>query len=128
MLRILNMLCQENKESVELWKMSDKKTHLNLKVDSKLKAALETFAKREKRSLGNLSELLLEWSLERLSVAGTTMALLSQSTSDVELTSHISKQPGRVTKEEILDDRLGMGAEIVGANRPKKKTHRSKAS
>lgn len=122
------MLCQENKESVELWKMSDKKTHLNLKVDSKLKVALETFAKREKRSLGNLSELLLEWSLERLSVAGTTMALLSQSTSDVELNSHISKQPEHVTKEEILDDRLGMGAEIVGANRPKKKTHRSKAS
>jgi hypothetical protein len=37
------------------------------------------FAEREKRSLGNLDAILLEWSFEQLKAAGSTTKLLGQS-------------------------------------------------
>jgi len=40
--------------------------------------ALEEYAKHERRTLGNLGEVLLEWALERLKVEGSTEKLLNR--------------------------------------------------
>jgi hypothetical protein len=41
-----------------------------------LRAELAAFAAREKRTLGNLGELILEWGFEQLQIAGSTDRLL----------------------------------------------------
>jgi hypothetical protein len=56
--------------------VEEKRTHLNLKVRPNLKAELERRARVEKRSLGNLAEVLLDWSAEQLHAAGDTVSLL----------------------------------------------------
>jgi hypothetical protein len=43
----------------------EKKTHLNFKVSPQLKTTREAFASREKRSVSNLAETLLDWAVER---------------------------------------------------------------
>jgi hypothetical protein len=112
--------------------VEEKKVPLSLKVSPQLKAGLHQFAKRERRPIGNLAEVILEWAFERLVQAGDSIALLRQApegTRTVGLTSHISEQARHVTKEQLITDRVEMGAEIVhGAKGAKKKTHRSKAS
>ncbi len=42
----------------------------------KLFELIEEFAAREKRKLGNLAELILEWVFEQLKTAGSTQDLL----------------------------------------------------
>jgi len=52
------------------------KAPLSLRVNQGLRAELEEFAAREKRALGNLGVLLVEWGFEQLKAAGSTDRLL----------------------------------------------------
>jgi hypothetical protein len=56
--------------------MGDWKAPLSLRVRQALRAELEEFAARERRSLGNVGELILEWGFEQLKAAGSTERLL----------------------------------------------------
>jgi hypothetical protein len=56
--------------------MGEWKAPLSLRVRRELRAGLEDFAARNKRSLGNLGEVLLEWSFQQLQVVGSTERLL----------------------------------------------------
>jgi hypothetical protein len=56
--------------------MGEWKAPLSLRVRRPLRAGLEEFAARDKRTLGNLGEILLEWSFQQLRVVGSTERLL----------------------------------------------------
>ena len=56
--------------------VEEKKTPLSLKIRPELKRGLDGYAKAEKRSPGNLGEVLLEWSFEQLQAAGDTVRLM----------------------------------------------------
>lgn len=46
------------------------KVNCAVRVPVEIRAALEEFAKREKRTLGNLNAVLIEWGLTRLRKPG----------------------------------------------------------
>jgi hypothetical protein len=56
--------------------MGEWKTALSIRVRRSLKDDLQKIADREYRKLGNLGELLMEWSYEQLVAAGSTERLL----------------------------------------------------
>ena len=56
--------------------MGEWKAPLSLRVRQALRVELEEFAVRERRTLGNLGELLVEWGYEQLKMAGSTERLL----------------------------------------------------
>lgn len=56
--------------------MGEWKTNLSLRVAVPTKAELEQFATRERRTIGNLGEVLLVWALEQLRRAGSTETLM----------------------------------------------------
>jgi hypothetical protein len=56
--------------------MGEWKAPLSLRVRRPLRVGLEEIAAREKRTLGNLGEILLEWSFQQLQVVGSTERLL----------------------------------------------------
>ena len=56
--------------------MGEWKAPLSLRVRQELRLQLEQTAAQERRSLGNLGELLLEWACEQLKVAGSLDRLL----------------------------------------------------
>ncbi len=56
--------------------MGEWKAPLSLRVRQQLRAGLEEAAARDKRTLGNLGEVLLEWSFQQLQVVGSTERLL----------------------------------------------------
>jgi hypothetical protein len=56
--------------------MGEWKAPLSLRVRQALRAELETFAAQERRTLGNLGELIVEWAFEQLKSAGSTERLL----------------------------------------------------
>jgi hypothetical protein len=56
--------------------MGEWKTALSIRVRRSLKDDLQKIADREYRKLGNLGELLMEWSFEQLMAAGSTEKLL----------------------------------------------------
>ncbi|HWZ99517.1 MAG TPA: hypothetical protein VN025_17300 [Candidatus Dormibacteraeota bacterium] len=56
--------------------MGEWKTQIGLRVHQALRAELEESAAREKRKLGNVGEVLLEWSFEQLKAAGSVDRLL----------------------------------------------------
>ena len=56
--------------------MGEWKAQISLRVRQALRADLEQFAGRERRKLGNLTELILEWAFEQLKTAGSTDHLL----------------------------------------------------
>ncbi len=56
--------------------MGEWKAPLSLRVRRDLRTALEEIAARDKRSLGNLGEVLLEWSFQQLQLVGSTERLL----------------------------------------------------
>lgn len=56
--------------------MGDWKAPLSLRVRQALRAELEAFAAQERRTLGNLGELIVEWAFEQLKAAGSTERLL----------------------------------------------------
>jgi hypothetical protein len=56
--------------------MGEWKAQISLRVRQALRAELEAFAAKERRKLGNLTELILEWAFEQLKAAGSTERLL----------------------------------------------------
>jgi len=52
------------------------KAQISLRVRQALRTELEEFAAREKRKLGNVSEVILEWGFEQLKAAGSIDRLL----------------------------------------------------
>lgn len=52
------------------------KTTVTMRIQPDLKDELAKVAAREKRSLGNLGGILLEWALEQLQSVGSTDQLL----------------------------------------------------
>jgi hypothetical protein len=56
--------------------MGEYKVQLGLRVRQALRVELEEFAAREKRKLGNVGEVILEWGFEQLKAAGSIDRLL----------------------------------------------------
>jgi len=56
--------------------MGEWKAQISLRVRQELRREMEEFAARERRKLGNLGDLLLEWAFEHLKVAGSIERLL----------------------------------------------------
>jgi hypothetical protein len=56
--------------------MGEWKAQISLRVRQALRAELEEFAAQEKRKLGNITELILEWGFEQLKTVGSTDRLL----------------------------------------------------
>lgn len=56
--------------------MGEWKAPLSLRVRQVLRTELEEIAVRERRTLGNVGELLLEWSLTQLKIVGSMDRLL----------------------------------------------------
>jgi hypothetical protein len=56
--------------------MGEWKAPLSLRVRQQLRTGLEEAAARDRRTLGNLGEVLLEWSFQQLQVVGSTERLL----------------------------------------------------
>jgi hypothetical protein len=56
--------------------MGEWKAQISVRVRQALRAELEEFAAREKRKLGNIGEVILEWAFEQLKAAGSTERLL----------------------------------------------------
>ena len=59
--------------------MGEWKIAVTLRMRGDLRSEMIAFAEREKRSLGNLAVILLEWSFEQLKAAGSTTKLLGRS-------------------------------------------------
>jgi hypothetical protein len=73
--------------------MGEWKTALSIRVRRSLKDDLQKIADREYRKLGNLSELLIEWSYEQLVAAGSTEKLLK---SKVALRGRSRRERGKL--------------------------------
>jgi hypothetical protein len=56
--------------------MGEWKAQLSLRVRQDLRRDMETFADKERRKLGNVGEVLLEWAWEQLQAAGSIDRLL----------------------------------------------------
>jgi len=56
--------------------MGEWKAQISLRVRQALRAELEVFAAQEKRKLGNVGEVILEWGFEQLKAAGSIDRLL----------------------------------------------------
>ena len=56
--------------------MGEWKAQLSLRVRQCLRSEMEEFAAHEKRKLGNLGEILLEWAFVQLKTAGSVDRLL----------------------------------------------------
>jgi hypothetical protein len=69
--------------------MGEWKAQISVRVRQVLRAEMEEVAARERRKLGNLAELLLEWGFAQLKVAGSTERLLK-----VSLTQRTTKRQG----------------------------------
>ncbi len=59
-------------------KMGEWKAPLSLRIRPALRREMETLAAREQRTVGNLGEVLIEWSVEKLKIAGCTERLLNR--------------------------------------------------
>ncbi len=58
--------------------MGEWKVQLSLRVRQDLRREMEELAARERRTLGNLGEILVSWAVEQLREAGSTEKLLSR--------------------------------------------------
>jgi len=56
--------------------MGEWKASVTMRIRPALRGDLVEFAAREKRSLGNIGAILLEWAFEQLKAAGSTERLL----------------------------------------------------
>jgi hypothetical protein len=52
------------------------KAQISLRIRQEVRRELEEFAAKERRTLGNLGEILVEWAFEQLKFAGSTERLL----------------------------------------------------
>jgi hypothetical protein len=59
--------------------MGEWKIAVTLRMRGDLRAEIIAFAEQERRSLGNLAAILLEWSFGELKAAGSTKRLFGQS-------------------------------------------------
>ena len=57
--------------------MGEWKAQLSLRVRQDLRREMEELAARERRTLGNLGEILVSWAVEQLREAGSTEKLFS---------------------------------------------------
>ena len=57
--------------------MGEWKAPLSLRVRQALRTDIEAVAAREKRSMSNIGELILEWGIQQLKAAGSMERLLS---------------------------------------------------
>jgi hypothetical protein len=71
--------------------MGEWKAPLSLRIRRDLRTELEQLAARERRTLGNIGELLLEWSVEQLKAAGSMDRLLK---SKASFSGHRRRQTG----------------------------------
>lgn len=69
--------------------MGEWKAQISVRVRQALRAELEEIAVREHRKLGNLTELLIEWSSKHLKEAGCTEELLR---SEIRLRDDLARQ------------------------------------
>jgi hypothetical protein len=74
--RMRCLLCLLSLRDVLRIVMGEWKAPLSLRVRQELRSGLEEAAARDKRTLGNLGEVLLEWSFQQLQVVGSTERLL----------------------------------------------------
>lgn len=74
--------------------MGEWKAPLSLRIRRDLRVELEQFAARERRTLGNVGELILEWGFEQLKQAGSTEQLLKSN-----ISVPTARARGRVAKE-----------------------------
>ena len=63
--------------------MGEWRVQVSVRVGQVMRAELEKFAAREKRTLANFGAVLLEWSFEQLKSVGSTEQLLKQKVSPV---------------------------------------------
>jgi hypothetical protein len=56
--------------------MGEWKAQMSLRVRQELRREMEEFAYKDRRRLGNLGELLMEWAWEQLKAAGSIDRLL----------------------------------------------------
>ena len=56
--------------------MGEWKAQVSFRIRQDLRLEFEEFAAREKRSVGNIGAVLLEWSFQQLKVAGSIDRLL----------------------------------------------------
>ena len=61
--------------------MGEWKAQISIRVRQELRTELERFAARERRKLGNIGEVLLEWAFEQLKLAGSTERLMKSTIS-----------------------------------------------
>lgn len=59
--------------------MGEWKRSVTLRMRNDLRTEMLAFAEKEKRSLGGLAAILLEWSFDQLKAAGNTTRLFGQS-------------------------------------------------
>jgi hypothetical protein len=64
--------------------MGEWKTGVNIRIREEMRREMVEFARREKRSFGNLGAILLEWSFEFLKTAGGTSELFGTSIKRLE--------------------------------------------
>jgi hypothetical protein len=58
--------------------MGEWRVQVSVRVGQEMRAELEKYAAREKRTLANFGAVLLEWSFEQLKSVGSTEQLLKQ--------------------------------------------------
>jgi hypothetical protein len=58
--------------------MGEWRVQISVRVSQQVRADLEKYAAREKRTLANFGAVLLEWSFEQLKAVGSTEQLLKQ--------------------------------------------------
>ena len=68
--------------------MGEWKIAVTLRMRGNLRAEMIAIAEQEKRSLGNLAAILLEWSFEQLKAAGNTRKLLGRSAKRLNKLTH----------------------------------------
>ncbi len=56
--------------------MGEWKAQISIRVRQELRREMEEFAYKERRKLGNLGELLLEWAWEQLQIVGSSERLM----------------------------------------------------
>jgi hypothetical protein len=56
--------------------MGEWRVQVSVRVSQQVRAELEKYAAREKRTLANFGAVLLEWSFEQLKAVGSTEQLL----------------------------------------------------
>ena len=105
--------------------MGEWKTALSIRVRRSLKDDLQKIADREYRKLGNLGELLMEWSYEQLVVAGSTEKLLKYKMPVPNRNRRDSRKSAsnpplnELRKHNVIDDAMVSGSYPVARKGPR---------